>query len=234
MRTLEKQIEQKNEELLEIVPTEKFNQFGAYISELVSQNLAQNSIKAGDVIPTCATLTNINGKDETLGEILSAPTVITFYRGSWCPYCNLELRAYQNILPQIKQKGAKLVAISPELPDGSLTHKEQLELEFDVYSDVNNEFARKLGLVFKLDDKIKALQKELGMDVDATNGNTTGELPFAATFVVDKCGKITYAFVDENYTKRAEPADILAELDKIVINNSCQNTQSHTCSSIAS
>ncbi len=235
MKTLKQQISEKNEELLEIVPVEKFSKFGDYIDQIVSQKLAQNSIKAGDVIPTCATLTNIHGQKESLAEILSTPTVITFYRGSWCPYCNLELRAYQNILPQIKEKGAKLIAISPELPDGSLTFKEQLELEFGVFSDVNNEFAKKLGLVFTLDDSIKALQKELGMDVDATNGNSTGELPFAATLVVDVCGKVTYSFVDENYTNRAEPTTILSELEKITgKNNTCQNTQKHTCSSIAS
>jgi len=215
MQTLTEQINQRIEEIQDMVPAEKFDQFIEYIGRMKEENLAKTAIKTGAIIPPNAELTNVTGEVENIYDIIDSPTIITFYRGSWCPYCNLELKAYQNILPQIKEKGAKLIAISPELPDNSLTFKEKLELEFGVYSDVNNEFAKKLGLVFVLEDKIKALQKELGMDVDALNGNTSGELPFAATLIVDKTGKVTYTFVDENYTKRAEPSEILKELDKL-------------------
>jgi len=215
MQTLTEQINQRIEEIQDMVPAEKFDQFIEYIGRMKEENLAKTAIKTGAIIPPNAELTNVTGEVENIYDIIDSPTIITFYRGSWCPYCNLELKAYQNILPQIKEKGAKLIAISPELPDNSLTFKEKLELEFGVYSDVNNEFAKKLGLVFVLEDKIKALQKELGMDVDALNGNTSGELPFAATLIVDKTGKVTYTFVDENYTKRAEPSEILKELHKL-------------------
>jgi len=216
MQTLAEQIGTKNEELQGMVPAEKLNQFSEYQKRMEKEGLSRNAVKVGDTIPLGAELTNVNGNKERIFDIIDSPTVITFYRGSWCPYCNVELKAYQDILTQIKEKGAKLIAVSPELPDSSLSFKEKMELEFGVYSDVNNELAKKLGLVFKLDDKINALQKEFGMDIAVSNGNTTGELPFAATFVVDKKGNITYAFVDENYTRRAEPSDVLKELDKLV------------------
>lgn len=216
MQTLKEQIENRIKELKSMVPEGTIEQFFEYIDSMKDGELAKDAIKVGDTLPLDTSLINVSGGKENISDIVDAPTVITFYRGSWCPYCNLELKAYQNILPEIKAKGAKLIAISPELADSSLSFKEKNELEFGVYSDINNVFAKKLGLVFKLEDKINDLQKSLGFDVDATNGNTSGELPFGATIVVDKNGKVTYAFVDENFTLRAEPRDILKELDKLI------------------
>lgn len=214
MTTLKEQIESRIEELKQMVPMEKLEQFFKYIESMKEAGLAKGAIKVGEKLPNDF-LVNVSEAKESVDDIIDSPTIITFYRGSWCPYCNLELKAYQNILPQIKENGGKLIAISPELPDSSLSFKEKMELEFGVYSDLNNEFARKLGLVFRVEDHINELQKEFGMDIEKFNGDSSQELPFGATIVVDKQGIVSYIFVDENYTNRAEPNEVLAELNKL-------------------
>ena len=120
------------------------------------------------------------------------------------------------ILQRPLSLGADLVAISPEKPDNSLSFKEKLELEFDVFTDTNNAYAKKLGLVFKLEDHIDKIYKEFGFDLENSNGTNSQELPFPATLIVDEQGKILYSFIQEDYTLRSEPQDILLELKKSI------------------
>lgn len=214
MQTLKEQIDSRIEELKQIVPKEKLEIFFKYIESMKNDHLAKDAIKVGEKLPEQLLISATNEK-ENLSDIIDSPTIITFYRGTWCPYCNLVLKAYQDILPQIKNKGGNLIVISPELPDSSLSFKEKMQLEFGVYSDINNDFARKLGLVFKVEEHIHTLQKELGMDIEKFNGSSSLELPFPATIVVDKNAVVSYVFVDENYTNRAEPIEVLKELEKL-------------------
>jgi methionine-R-sulfoxide reductase len=155
-------------------------------------------------------LKNVHGKEIKLSSLLRrGPVVLTFYRGGWCPYCNLQLRAYQEKLPAFQQLGAQLVAISPELPDSGLTVAERDGLKFQVLSDTNNKVARKYGLVFKLSADLRKAYKTSGVDLEKTQGNADWELPVPATFVIGKDRVIHYAFADIDYRKRAEPEDIL-------------------------
>ncbi|MBU2995886.1 AhpC/TSA family protein [Cellulophaga baltica] len=163
--------------------------------------------KVGDIAPDF-TLENAVGTKVTLKDFLKkGPVVLVWYRGGWCPYCNINLHHLQDELPNIKAQGAKLIAVSPELPDKSISTKEKNNLEFEVLSDIDNEVAKEYGVVFKLtDDVAKIYNEKFGLE--NYNGNDSNELPLAATYVINTDGKITYAFLDVDYKKRAEPTEI--------------------------
>ena len=119
-------------------------------ADLGASGILDQTLKVGDTIPDFA-LPNATGQTVNIRDLLAqGPVVIAFYRGGWCPYCNLELKALQNALASIQETGATLVAISPETPDNSLTTQEKNALTFPVLSDVDNQVARQFGLVFKL------------------------------------------------------------------------------------
>lgn len=187
------------------------------LMKLATQNLADSGIvdkapKVADTLPAFA-LPNQNGDEVTLAALLAkGPVVVTFYRGGWCPYCNLELKAYQDQLANIKAQNATLVAITPELPDASLSTAEKNALEFEVLSDVNSEYAKSLGLVFSLPEELRPIYLSFGIDVEKHNGEGQFDLPLAATFVIAQDGTVASAFVDADYTARQEPAEIVEAL----------------------
>jgi len=185
---------------------------GAAIKALQETPILEKAAKTGDQLPHME-LINAAGDATSLKALLQeSRLVIAFYRGGWCPYCNLELRALQEIVPQIEAKNAKLVAISPELPDNSLTTSEKNAIHFTVLSDVNNSLARALGLVYQLPDDLVNLYKTFKIDLNQSQGNTANELPIAATYVVEQDGTISYHFLEEDYKLRADPETILAAL----------------------
>ncbi len=125
------------------------------------------------------------------------------------------MKALQDIYPEIQKAGASLIAISPMLPDGTLSMAEKNELTFDVLSDQGNRVARQYGLVFRLDDELLKLYDKFGLDVAGANGDDSFELPIPATYLVNSDRKISYAFLDVDHTVRMEPADIVAQLGKL-------------------
>ena len=145
----------------------------------------------------------------------SAPLVIVFYRGGWCPYCNLELRSYQKRLADFASRGATLVAVSPETPDDTLDTAEKNGLAFPVLSDVAGRLADALGTRFRLSPEIEALYRQFGHDLPARNGDGEWSLPVPATFVVERGGTIAAAFVDPDYRHRFDPADALTVLAQL-------------------
>lgn len=141
--------------------------------------------------------------------------VVVFYRGAWCPYCNLYLRTLQKSLPDIEKNGGKLVAISVENPDTSLTVAQKNELAFTVLSDKNLDLARQFGIVYQLSDETNEKYKGYGIDLVKQNGTETPDLPLSATYIVKQNGEISYAFLEPDYTKRAEPSVIIENLAKL-------------------
>jgi peroxiredoxin len=125
------------------------------------------------------------------------------------------VKALQDIYPEIRQAGASLIAISPMLPDGSLTMAEKHQLSFDVLSDRGNRVAVEYGIVFRLDDELLKLYDKFGIDVAGANGDDSFELPVPATYLVNSDRRISYAFLDVDHTVRMEPADIVAQLKKL-------------------
>jgi peroxiredoxin len=143
------------------------------------------------------------------------PLVLIFYRGGWCPYCNLELRAWQHQLAALKALGANLVAVSPQTPDNSLSTAEKNELAFSVLSDSALEVATAFGVAFELPPELIELYGRVGNDLPVLNGNGRWALPLPATYAVDAEGRIVFAHVEADYRRRAEPAEVLAVLEEL-------------------
>lgn len=148
-------------------------------------------------------------------ELAKGPVVLTFYRGGWCPYCNRQLRAYQEILPDIQALGAQLIAVSPQLPDHTLSFQEKAELSFKVLSDTRGIVAAKYGLLYEVPDFLKNMYVSLNMDLTEYNGTDQWLLPVTGTFMIDEQSVIRSAYVNPDFTKRMEPEDILRELRKL-------------------
>lgn len=171
--------------------------------------VAGKALRRGQVGPQFA-LPSATGVIVSLGERLSyGPVIVTFYRGGWCPYCNIALRALQSRLPEIKRLGGSLIAISPEVPDQSLSTTEKLALEFDVLSDADNSVARQFGLVYRISDAARERLQALGRDLVAHNGTDRWELPITATYVINQEGLIVFDHVEADYRERLDPATIV-------------------------
>lgn len=179
------------------------------IRQVAESDVLRTALKRGATAPDF-TLADAKGQTVNLASMLKqGPVVLTWYRGGWCPYCNVQLKAYQDILPELKASGAQLVALSPELPDNSLSTAEKDKLTFSVVTDKGNATARSYGLAYRLPESLVIAFKGR-LDLPKINGDESWTLPLAATYVVAPDGKISYAFVSADYTKRAEPADVLA------------------------
>lgn len=207
---LEKIIERFRKETLPQMDTNVIDTLTKGIEDLKIRKIENDALKVGDKMPSFI-LPDANGKEISSDELLDNGTlIISFYRGGWCPYCNLELRALQDLLPEFEKYNANLVAISPEKPDNSLSTQEKNELKFPVLSDINNLVAKSMGLVFEVPKEVVDLsKKEFSLDLTEINETAGHELPIPASYVVDTNGIIQFAFVNPDYTKRAEPIDIL-------------------------
>jgi peroxiredoxin len=193
------------------VPADRQAIMERHIAEL-RNGLAEKALKAGDRAPAIV-LGNAHGRTVNVDtQLKNGPVVVTFYRGGWCPYCNLELRAFQQIFPDIKAAGASLVAISPEKPDDTLTTAQKNALSFEVLSDVGQKVGRAFGLVYQFSDELKSAYGGFGLDIPAKNGADEWALPISATYVIDRDGMIIYAYTDPDYRDRADPLDVLKVL----------------------
>lgn len=198
------------------IPTDVLEIMDKATNNLQKSGLSNKSLKEGAFFPDFK-LPNEKGDLKNLEEIKgNKATVISFYRGGWCPYCNIELQALQKSLPDFEKLEANLIAITPETPDNSLSTSEKNEISFSVISDLDNELAKQLGLVFKMDKDLEEVYYHtFNIDLEKHNKNKDAELPMAATYVIDKENKIHYAFITEDYTKRAEISEILEALKAI-------------------
>ncbi|MEL6382977.1 MAG: peroxiredoxin-like family protein, partial [Cyanobacteria bacterium J06626_18] len=163
--SLTQDLAQFADQMREKLPVEVQDAMAKASDDIAQLGIEDRSLKVGDTIPS-VTLPNAVGETVTVQDLLKqGPVVIAFYRGGWCPYCNLELRALQQALPEIQAAGANLVAIAPETPDNSLSTQEKNELTFEVLSDVGNTIARKFGLVFALPEYLRPVYQSLGIDL---------------------------------------------------------------------
>ncbi len=185
------------------------------IRQLINSGAAEQALKEGTQAPDF-TLLDARGTAVTLSQLLTqGPVVMTFYRGAWCPYCHLALRAYQQTLPHMQARGASLVAISPQTPDHSRALAEKLQLTFALLSDRGNQVARQFGLVFTLHEAVRGAHKQVGADLPRFNGTDAWELPMAGTFLVDRSGAVRLAFVHADFTRRLDPSVIIARLNEL-------------------
>jgi peroxiredoxin len=185
---------------------------GKFVSDA---DAVKNALSVGSKMPEFS-LKDSSGKLVSSKELAkSGNLVIVFYRGSWCPFCNLYLRNLQKRLADITAAGGKLVAISVENPDASMAVARKNEVQFTVLSDPDLDVARKFGIVYQLPPATDEMYKSHGLDVAKHNEMEKPELPLAATYVVNKKGKIVYAYLDTDYKKRAEPDVIIENLKKL-------------------
>lgn len=189
--------------------------YGEGIDAVRDSGVVERAKNVGETAPGF-TLPDATGETVSLDTLLDdGPVVLVWYRGGWCPYCNLTLKAYRDRLDEIESLGATLVAISPELPDNALSTKEKNGLEFAVLTDEGNRVARRYGVVFDLTDAVHANYNK-NFALDAWNGQSSGELPLAATYVIDRSGEIRYAFLHPDYRERAEPSEVIDALRAVV------------------
>jgi peroxiredoxin/YHS domain-containing protein len=167
-----------------------------------------SALKVGDTAPDFD-LPDARGGTVSLKALRAkGPVVLAWYRGGWCPYCNLELRALQERLADFTAAGATLVAISPQAPDGSLSTAEKNGLAFPVLTDAGNAVARRYGIAYTLPAELQQAFKGK-LDLATINANAPDSLPVSATYVVAPDGRILFAHVDADYRTRAEPEEVL-------------------------
>lgn len=188
------------------------------IDDLRATGILDRAARPGDAFPSTANLLDARGNPFDLAALLAGqPTIVTFYRGGWCPYCNLELRAYQRRLASITAMGAALVAVSPERPDASLSTAEKNDLEFAVLSDVGGALASALGIRFTLSDAVRPYYEKAGHALPERNGDGEWALPMPATFVVDRGGRIVRAFIEPDYRLRTDPDEAIDALRALLV-----------------
>ncbi len=193
---------------------EQTEMFERGVTDVKNSGVLESAKKTGDIAPGFK-LMDATGKQAALVDFLkNGPVVLTWYRGGWCPYCNLALHAMQEHLAEIKAAGAALVAISPEQPDSSLTTVERHSLEFAVLSDLHNKVARDYGIVFTLPDYLQPIYDN-NLKLSEYNLDKSMELPLAATYIIGTDGLIKWHYLNGDYRERAEPADIVAALNEL-------------------
>jgi peroxiredoxin len=175
--------------------------------ELAASGIAQRALKAGDRAPNF-NLPDARGGYVRLKDLLARG-------GGWCPYCNLELHALQQALPEITRLGAKPVAVSPQTPDESLSTTEKNALSFSVLSDIGSTTAKAFGIAYDLAEELRPIYARSGHALPEKNGDDSWVLPIPATYVIDTDGTIALAFVDVDYRNRLEPVEILTALQSL-------------------
>lgn len=213
---LQQQLDARKAEFEASAEPEKIAEYDKGVRAVIASGMLERALKKGDTAPDF-TLRNASGKEVALTTLLKdGPVVLTWYRGSWCPYCNIALQAYQKSLPEIKAAGGSFVALTPELPDKSLANSEKLALGYEVLTDLNNQVAKQFKIVFEMTPWVAkamadfaGLEKYNGADYDVKT------LPLSATYIIAPDRKIAYAFLDAEYRNRATPEIIVAELKKI-------------------
>lgn len=184
-------------------------------AELIASGQAGRARKAGDVAPDF-TLNDPDGAPVSSRDLLKqGPLVISFYRGVWCPYCNMEMQALQEALPQIAARGAGLAAISPQTAANSRKSQRDNKLDFPILSDVKSEVAHAFGIRFALPDYLVELYKGFGNNLPLVNDDPAWVLPMPARYVIGQDGVIAYAEVNPDYTQRPDPSELLPVLDRL-------------------
>ncbi len=185
-------------------------------AELVASGQAERALKAGDLAPNFV-LPDSNGTLVSSQDLLvKGPLVLTFYRGIWCPYCNLDLQAIEEVAPQIRALGATLVAVSQQTAPNSRKSRADNNLSFPILNDKGGETAAAFGIRFRLQDELIALYKRLKVDLSIINGEPSGTLPMPARYVIGQEGVIAYAEVNPDYTRRPEPDELLPVLERLL------------------
>ncbi|MFZ3267973.1 MAG: peroxiredoxin-like family protein [Mycobacterium sp.] len=211
--TIREQSEHVKAASVEHLPAEVVEVFDRSVKQMRERGVPAGTVGVGDRLESF-TLGDATEAPVMLEELVAAgPAVIVFYRGGWCPYCSLALRTYQQeLLPQLGAFNARLVAISPQTPDQSMSTAEKAGLKFTVLSDPGSRLARRIGIAFQQADEVLDAQRRLGLDLASVNAEASTELPMPTVLIVDPDRTVRFVDVQPDYTARTEVADILEAL----------------------
>jgi len=213
--TFTQTLDQMRQEFIANTPADVYNELFRLINGQQQSGKVlglQEGQKAKDF-----TLNNSLGQAVNLYDELSqGPVVLTFYRGGWCPFCNMQLRSYQKVLPQIEAIGGRLIAVSPQSPDNTLTQQEKEELQFQVLSDTNGLTAAAYNILYDVPDYIQDIfLNKFNLDLAEYNATNRWILPVTSTFMIDESGIVRSAYVEPDFMKRPDPEDILEQLRRL-------------------
>ncbi|MGN5151168.1 peroxiredoxin-like family protein [Aeromonas enteropelogenes] len=215
MQTLEQKIKAYDEIKQSKVPAHILAVMDQATEQLRETTLEQGALTTGAQIPDFA-LPDQNGVTRPLSHYLAqGPVVLNIYRGGWCPYCNLEMQALNAVLPEFRARGVNLIGLTPEKPSSAQDTLTANGLAITVLSDEGNRVSASLGLVFTLAEELRPIYESFGIDIPASNGDDSFTLPVPATYVIGQDGTVLYHFVNVDYTKRVEPAALVAVLDEL-------------------
>jgi peroxiredoxin len=197
-------------------PNEVMATFGREQAELAAAGKPDGIAALGSPVSD-AELLDVHGTPTRLYAAVGAgPAVLVFYRGAWCPYCNIALSTYQaDLLPRLVERGVPLIAISPQTPDGSLSMQQKHDLAFAVLSDPGNRVARELGILTTPSDEARAAQLQLGLDLTTVNADGTLVVPMPTVTILDADHTIRWIDVHRNYGTRTEPTEVVNALDRL-------------------
>ena len=197
------------------LPEEILKGNDSLVNELTTSEFRNKTLKLEDTVENFS-LSDAFGKNISLESLLlKGPVVLTFYRGNWCPFCNIQLAALQRNIDDFKKLNTTLVAISAEKPDKAIVSVEKNRLTFPVLSDYKNVVAKKFGIIFQVPNYLIETYKKFGLDLENHYENQEILLPIPSTFVIDKQKKVKYVFSSEDFTQRAEPSEIIQALQKL-------------------
>jgi peroxiredoxin len=216
MTTIAEQVNNVKAAAASKLPAEVVAVFASDQAALAADGIPKGAVAVGDELAAFV-LPDATGEVRTLdGLTVDGPAVIVFYRGGWCPYCNLTLRTYQrDLLPRLSAYSARLVAISPETPDASLSTQEKAELTYTMLSDTGAEVASAIGITFDPSEEGLAAQRALGVDIHTTRADGGATLPMPTVLIVDSDHIVRFVDIHPDYTGRTEVDDILAALEML-------------------
>ena len=217
MKNLNEELADFAQQMSQKAPEEMLQTMSSEIGKLVESGIAEKALGRGDQAPDFE-LQDSEGKWLSLdGLVQQGPVVISFNRGNWCPFCNIEFRHLQKSVEEIKSAGANLIVISPQLPEKSAQLKSQLGYDYPILYDQENSIAREFGIVFTLSEPLRTIHQAFEMNIPEHNGNESYQLPLPSTFVVDSNKTIIYSYSNANWMERAEPGEYLQRLNTINI-----------------
>ncbi len=207
--TLQEQLQQITESGFARMPKHIAKKLLDGIEEIASSDLRNRAAKVGDKINN-AKLIDINGDEKQISDFMQRDyLILNFYRGGWCPYCNMELRAYEQLITEFNDVNTAVVAISAEIPDNNTQTFGKNNLSFPVLSDVDAKFMKSLGIVFALNDDLKSEYANFGIDLKQFHGNLNFELPVPGVYVINNNFEVVFKHLEENYMTRFEPSELL-------------------------
>jgi peroxiredoxin len=215
--TIAEDVEVLHQELARQVPDQVLSPLFAEQKMLDAAGVPEGAAKAGSAMPD-GDLLGAHGQAITLTAARAGkPAVVVFYRGAWCPYCNIALRKYQeNLVPELDARGIALIAVSPQKPDGSLSMAEKNDLTFAVLSDPSNQMSGALGILTAPTEDARGSMHAIGIDLPALNSDGTYTLPMVTVAVVDAAGVIRWIDVAPNHVRPTEVAEIISALDTVL------------------